>query len=513
MESINRRDFLKLSGAAGVALAAGPQALAAGKAASPVRPNILVFLTDDHGQWAQHAYGNSELKTPHMDRLAARGVRMNQAITTCPVCSPARASFFTGRMPSQHGIHDWLYELNGATPPTLAGQTLLPELLQKAGYYTGLVGKWHCGHEREPKPGFDHWFSYWVDQYPHRGEQNFSDQGKHVVEEGQQSPLLTNHALDFLRAHKADADASRKPFFLFVGYVDTHVPHQNAPDDLVAEYQAATFHDIPDEQPAPCHGIVREGRPSQPEAEHRQRMEYYAAVSSLDREIGKIVAELEATGQLENTLIVYTGDHGLNCGQHGIWEKGASTIPQNFLEESVRVSCTVSWPAGGIQQKAVCDDLVNHCDLWATLLDIAGATPDAKTAADINSPGRSYLPRLRGQRAAHATSSHFSEYGNARMARTNRYKLILRYPFEGVTYPHELYDRQTDPRETVNHYDDPAYTAVVKDLTMQINTFFARYTVPGRSGLELEKQPQCTPTSPWLNAVHMHEAEQKKAAG
>src|SRR2546430_8361241 len=107
---MDRREFLKLSGALGAAAAVGPLArlAAAADAAPPTRPNILVFLTDDHGQWAQHAYGNAELKTPHLDQLAARGTRMTQTCTTCPVCSPARASFFTGRMPSQHGIHDWI---------------------------------------------------------------------------------------------------------------------------------------------------------------------------------------------------------------------------------------------------------------------------------------------------------------------------------------------------------------------------------------------------------------------
>ena len=507
MDSINRRDFLKLSGAAGIALATGPQAHAAGQAASPSRPNILVFLTDDHGQWAQHAYGNSELKTPNMDRLAARGVRMNQAITTCPVCSPARASFFTGRMPSQHGISDWINDTQEPYLQGLTGQILLPQLLQKAGYYTGLVGKWHCGNEREPKPGFDHWFSYWVSQYPHRGKQNFSDQGKHVVEEGQQSPLLTNHALDFLRAHKADANVSQKPFFLFVGYVDTHVPHRNAPDDLVAEYQSATFLDIPDEQPSPCHGIVRDGKASPPGAERQRLREYYAAASSVDREIGKIVAELETTGQLENTLIVYTGDHGLNTGHHGVWEKGIATLPQNFLEESVRVACTVSWPAGGIQQNVVCEDLVGHPDLWATLLDIAGATPDTQVAAEINSPGRSYLPQLKGRRVKNPSASHFTEYGNARMVRTHRYKLILRYPFEGVTYPHELYDRQSDPREKVNYYNDSAYQVIVQDLTTQINTFFAKYSIPGRSGLEIETLPKCNAYPIWQEAADRYKKD------
>ena len=89
-----------------------------------------------------------------------------------------------------------------------------------------------------------------------------------------------------------------------------------------------------------------------PTIERKKRTEYYGAVSSLDREVGKVLNELKATGQMENTLIVYTGDHGLNCGQHGVWEKGNATIPQNFLEESIRMSCTVSWPVGGIRQNA-----------------------------------------------------------------------------------------------------------------------------------------------------------------
>ena len=104
------------------------------------RPNILVFLADDHAQWLQQAYGNSEVQTPNMSRIARDGVVMRNAFTTCPVCSPARASFFTGRMPSQHGIHDWIEESKQAyAAPWLEGQTLLPELLRGVGYHTGLV--------------------------------------------------------------------------------------------------------------------------------------------------------------------------------------------------------------------------------------------------------------------------------------------------------------------------------------------------------------------------------------
>lgn len=499
-----RREFLKVSGTVGAGLAAWPLVSRSAPSSARLRPNLLVFLTDDHGQWAQHAYGNSELQTPNLDRLARQGTRLTQAFTTCPVCSPARASFFTGRMPSQHGIHDWLQEQTFAfTHPGLTGQTLISELLQAAGYHTGLVGKWHCGREREPKPGFDRWFSYWVNQYPHDGVQHFSDQGKLVVEEGQQSPFLTRRTVEFLEDHQRREGAAGKPFFLFISYVDTHSPHNAAPAGLVAKYNQAAFRDIPAERFPACHGLALAPVNADPARERHRRMEYYGAVSSLDREVGAVLAALEATGQADNTLVVYTGDHGLNAGQHGMWEKGNATVPQNFLEESIRIACTLSWPAGGIRQNATCADLVSHPDLWATLLEIAGATPNAATAAAINSPGVSYLRQLRGERAPNWRSTLMSEYGNARMARTDRYKLIRRYAYDGVNFPDELYDLRADPRETVNRQADPALKRVVQELSAELDRFFARYTVAGHSGLDLAHQPECTKQSPWLQAARI----------
>lgn len=499
----SRREFIKMgAGVAAASLASGSRAAATQTSAEPARPNILVFLTDDHGQWAQHAYGNSELRMPNMDWLAARGTRMTQAFTPCPVCSPARASFFTGRMPSQHGIHDYLNEnMPGFAHPGLEGQTLISELFKNVGYNTGLVGKWHCGEERKPHPGFDRWFSYWVNQYPHDGVQHFSDQGVQVIEAGQQSPLLTRRAVDFLQDHKRNRGADGSPFFLFISYVDTHSPHDAAPQELVEEYLSATFRDIPDEKLSACHGKARTAVNVDPTIERKKRTEYYGAVSSLDREVGKVLNALKATGQMENTLIVYTGDHGLNCGQHGVWEKGNATIPQNFLEESIRVSCTVSWPVGGIRQNATSDSLVNHLDLWATLLEVAGATPNAGTAANINSSGVSYLRQLQGHKVKTWRQTMICEYGNARMARTDRYKLIKRYPFAGVQFPDELYDLQEDPRETTNRHDEPSLKGVIQDLSVQLDQFFVKYTVPGHSGLDLEHQPACEEDSPWLLAA------------
>ncbi|MDE0312235.1 MAG: sulfatase-like hydrolase/transferase, partial [Caldilineaceae bacterium] len=121
------------------------------------RPNILLFLTDDHGQWANGCYGNSELQTPNLDRLATEGARFADAFTPCPVCSPARACLMTGRTPSQVGIHDWLQEAEPVIGDHdwLAGEETLPQLLSRAGYHCGLSGKWHMGRSHRTPPGFD----------------------------------------------------------------------------------------------------------------------------------------------------------------------------------------------------------------------------------------------------------------------------------------------------------------------------------------------------------------------
>jgi len=479
-----RRDLLKAMGTIAASPAAVPEPARKG-------PNILVFLTDDHAQWLQQAYGNSEVQTPNLNRIAQNGVLMNSAFTTTPVCSPARASFFTGLMPSQHGIHDWIEEKTQAYAyPWLQGQTLISELLQKQGYHTGLVGKWHCGGERIPHPGFDFWFSYWESQYPHNGEQHFSDNGRQRVENGFQSPMLTEQALRFLRDHYDGAAKKDQPFFLFVGYTDTHSPHSEMPADLAARYSSAGFRDIPAEPFSAAHGRPLIPVSKNPDDERRKREQYYAAASSVDREVGRVLDELAARGELDNTLVVYTGDHGLNAGQHGMWEKGNATVPQNFLEESIRIPCALSWPAGGIARHLESDLLVNHCDLFATLLEAAGAP-----SPGYKGPGQSYLSNLRGRGEANWKEQIICEYGNARMIRARGYKLILRYPYQGVTFPNELYDLKADPRETVNLYSKSPLTEQMAD---SLNEFFARYSDPRHSGLHLENQPLATKASPWL---------------
>ncbi len=345
------------------------------------QPNILVFLTDDHGQWASGCYGNREIHSPTMDYLAKTGVRMTCAFTPTPVCSPARASFFTGRLPSQHGIHDWILETTepGSQHPGLDGQTNIGQLLQGAGYQTALIGKWHCGKSWEPKPGFDCWFSYGDRQYPHKGEIRFSDQGKIVTDTCFQTAAFTDQSIRFLRNRRRE-----QPFFLFVGYVDTHGPFSQHPERLVESYRNCSFDDIPH-------------RGDLSEKARENLAQYYAAVTYIDAQMGRIIDELDARGELDNTLVVYTADHGHMNGHHGLTGKGNATRPQNFLEESILVPCLFSWKEG-LPAGAVRHQMVDHCDLFATLLDVANAVPDEGTHKAIHSPGESYLPILTGDK-------------------------------------------------------------------------------------------------------------------
>jgi arylsulfatase A-like enzyme len=144
---------------------------------------------------------------------------------------------------------------------------------------------------------------------------------------------------------------------------------------------------------------------------------------------------------------------------------------------------------------------VNHCDLWATVLEVAGARLDSVTAKQINSPGYPYLAELRGSAEQPRRQGMIIEYANARMARRDGYKLILRYPFRGMEWDNEFYDLRADPRETVNLYAHPTpeQSAKLSELRKSIDDFFAVYTVPGMSGLELESQPQANMFSTWLH--------------
>ncbi|MBQ2701203.1 MAG: sulfatase-like hydrolase/transferase, partial [Clostridia bacterium] len=193
----------------------------------PNRPNILFILSDDLGYWSLGCEGNSEAITPNIDSIAEQGVRLSQFFCTSPVCSPARASLFTGRMPSDHGVVDWLRKgsMNeeGDSPVQyLRGFKGFPEYLQEAGYRCGISGKWHLGDSQTPQMGFEHWYVHQQGGGPYFGAPMIRD-GSPVTEDGYVTEAITNDALAFLR----DQQQEERPFFLYVSYTAPHTPWIN----------------------------------------------------------------------------------------------------------------------------------------------------------------------------------------------------------------------------------------------------------------------------------------------
>ena len=394
---------------------------------------------------------------------------MRNAYTPCPVCSPARASFWTGLYPSQHGVHDHLAEDDPEVQATawLAGIPTLADQLRDAGYTTALCGKWHCGAGELPKSGFDYWYSAWRKTPKYFGMTNkYSDQGRVVERRGCDSRIITEAAIDFLRARDRD-----KPFFLFIGYATTHNPWINRPERLVSHYRNASFRDIPDDEAYP---FGQPGTHPIAPADPREALaQYYAAVSMIDEGAGQALDELDAQAERETTLVVYTSDHGLNLGHHGLWGKGNGSQPLNLLEESIRVPLILNHPrliAGGRQSQVI----VTHCDLHATLLDFAEAAP----ADQSRLPGSSYRSLLERDGADDWSKPYIGEYGPVRAIRDGRFKLTLRADGGDCL----LFDLQADPRETVNLYADPAYHELRDALTARLQAFFARCEIAEHRG-------------------------------
>ncbi len=447
------------------------------------QPNILLFVTDDHGQWASGPYGSRELRTPNLDRLAASGVVMENAFTPTPVCSPARASLLTGLTPSQHGIHDYI-AMRFDRRDWLAGVQTLPQLLQKAGYRTGLSGKWHLGNEDRPAVGFDSWFSV-GSAYPlsHLGTRDYCDQGRMASLGGYVDGIIAERAADFLQ--QSDA----RPFFLLVGLTAPHSPWDGHPKRFVDLYSDTDFADIPGGESYPFGAQAGESLTVDRRREREALAQYYAAVSHVDENVGRLLNVLEETGGVRNTLVIYTSDHGLNCGHHGVWGKGNGTLPLNMLEESIRVPLFLSWP-GVLPADVRRDAMVDHLDLFQTVVEAAGAELPSNTAF----AGESFMPLTEDAEASSGWRRvQFGEYGPLRMARTREHKLVRRYP-DG---PHELFDLAEDPREGHNLIEDCEYQSLAAELSGLIEKHFGRYTVSGKSGLLREALPQHNMTEAW----------------
>jgi arylsulfatase A-like enzyme len=254
------------------------------------RPNVVFILTDDQGPWAAGCCGNEEIRTPHIDRLASEGMRFESSFCTSPVCSPARASLMTGRIPSSHGVHDWIH--GGNMPPGpqayLEGQTCYTDILAAEGTTCGLSGKWHLGDSMQPQHGFSHWFCLPTGGSDYNDATMIRD-GETVTCPGYLTDVITDDALGFIERTKDE------PFYLGVNYNAPHKPFTGHPQDIVDSYDSCPFKTCPQEEPHPW--ILP--RSLKHLGDRESLKGYFAAVTAMDMGVGRILERLESLGLRE----------------------------------------------------------------------------------------------------------------------------------------------------------------------------------------------------------------------
>lgn len=454
---MDRRAFFAASATlAGASLLSRPSASGA-LAPGPERgrrPNILFVNTDDQAQWAMGAYGNEQIHTPVMDRLADEGMKFTRAFT-CPVCSPSRAMVMTGNYNHRVGVEDWIGVREPVGLP--ANVPTLAEELRAAGYRTGLVGKWHLGHTRQDfwptSRGFDY-FAGGLTGGSKMWDPPLMENGVTRDYKGGLTDRLADFAIRFLRTHRT------QPFALFFHPFRPHSPYVPVPDEDWEPYRGRTLR-VPEVEGVEP-GRIRE-----------ITEKYYASVTSVDRNLGRLLEELEQQGELENTLVIFTGDNGYNIGQHGMWHKGNGRLlatdrtRPNIFDTSAMVPLVMRWP-GRIRAGSVCDELVSSLDYFPTLLTVAGAVRRPGLLLD----GMDMSPLLAGGQRVWRdelyliyNQHHYTPHARMRMIRTRNWKLVHHYE-PGMD--HELYDLESDPAEENNLFGQSGVKSVQDDLDRRL---------------------------------------------
>jgi arylsulfatase A-like enzyme len=430
-------------------------------------PNVVFILTDNHGAWTLGCYGNKDIRTPNIDRLAREGTLFERSYSSNAVCSPTRATYLTGLMPSQHGVHSYLGAGGAQTGPkaycTVAEFRTLPKILKDAGYVCGLSGKWHLGGNLTPQEGFTAWATMPTGHTSTFYNAEVIEGGKVHKEPEYLTDYWTDHAVRFIKANRD------RPFFLFLAY--------NGPYGLGASlnHPARNRHakyyadkDLPSFPRETMHPWLHANKQFLNNVGAMRR--YAAEVSGVDDGVGRVMQTLKEQGLDDNTLVVFTGDQGLAGGQSGFWGMGDHTRPLTAYDWTMHVPLIWRYP-GHVPAGRRSDLLVSNYDFLPTLLDYLGLKD--KQADKPPSPGRSYAAPLRGKKAD-SENIVFYEFESVRAVRTDRWKLITRHP-DG---PNELYDLKADPGERRNLVDQDAHATTREELQKRLDAFFARYVDP-----------------------------------
>ena len=459
MRRIQPRTFLGwIAGSLGALAVSG---WGVGLGAEPgFRPNIVLILMDDLRWDELGCVGHPFVRTPHIDRIAREGVRYNNAFATTPLCSPSRASFLTGRYPHAHGIID-----NVDRSELSHRLVTFPLLLQRAGYETGYVGKWHMGVDDSRRPGFDFWVSI-------KGQGTYNDpeineDGRVAKVPGYVTDIFNDRAVAFLKRPRT------KPFLLYLAHKAVHPDVTQFADGRLSDPSSGIFRpadrhrDLYADQPIPRRQNVTDRLDGKPALRRqiddlpplgpstgtsdetiRSRLRMLMAV---DDGVGRIFEALEQIGKSDETLILFTSDHGYFYGEHGL-----SVERRLAYEEAIRIPLLMRYPRL-IHAGQVLDPMVLSIDLAPTLLEIGGAPiPD-----DVR--GRSLLPLLDGRTWAPRHSfliEYFSDTVFPRVrnmgyhaVRTERWKYIH---YNELAEMDEFYDLESDPFEMRNLIDEPA---------------------------------------------------------
>ncbi len=457
------------------------------------RPNVLFVLCDDIRPDAIGCYGSPHVETPHINALAAGGVRFANAFCTTSLCSPSRASILTGLYAHAHGVRDNFTELPARLPHW-------PGRLQQDGYATAYIGKWHMGEDNDsPRPGFD-WFISHKGQGKYFGtEWNINDERRETTP-GYYTTVVTDFSLDWLKRQPAG-----KPWALCLGHKAPHSfyfpepKYERSFDDVKVPYPPSAFDlaDKPDwirQRLTTWHGIYGplfdwrkkfpDTRPEAVKDFENMVHAYWGTVLSVDDSVGRLVEFLKSTGQLDNTLVIFMGDNGLLEGEHGMVDK------RTMHEPSIRIPLIARGP--GLPTGAVVSEQVLVEDVAPSVLETCGAPP----LADID--GRSWMRLCNGNdpdwRSAwlyeYNYEKQFPYTPNIRGIRTDRFKFI-RYPHgDGSPDRHkpELYDLSADPDERTNLAADPAHANSRATLERQLAELLASFGLDqGRDTMPLDE--------------------------
>ncbi len=443
-------------------------------------PNIVFIIADDLRFDLLGCNGHPHARTPNLDRLAREGVNFTRFCATTPLCSPSRASFLTGLYPHSNRIIN--NDDQGLTVRSHRLMTFPRILREEADYVTGYIGKWHMGFDDSRRPGFDHWISF-------RGQGQFIDpvaniNGQRQQLDGYLTDLITQWGIEFLQR---DFD---RPFCLVLSHEAVHRPfipakrHESLYEDLVVkppqinpqelagkraltrrlpERNAPGWFGLKDSSPEP--GEPRRGRPEELQAYARDQLRCLTAV---DEGVGEILECLEATGCLDNTVVIFTSDQGFLQGEFG--QSQGKRWP---YDPCLRVPFLMRYPKLATPESVV-DAMVLNIDVAPTILSLAGVQPVTPVH------GQSFLPLLKDAQSAWRESFLFEYFAERVSRRCPQYFGVRTVDWKYVHYPgldgmDELYDLKNDPGERVNLIDRPAAAEDLQRLQSELLRLHRQY--------------------------------------